>query len=184
MNCGTHPCASRKRSASRPRSRLRLSGSRLHERIVIFRGRGVLMLIEGLVSFGGKHAVMTFATSRALEVKCLPAPRPSHRYAYAAVGQRGSGAPQRHEGPSRDSTFAAEGLDTSSAHGAYVGPGGVYSDTDPAYSNTMLKCQSASKNHPLSASNFWTPITPPRVSNLHAETPVSAVAGAPSARVG
>lgn len=34
---------------------------------------------------------------------------------------------------------AAEGMDTSSAHGAYVGAGGVYSDTDPAYSNTMLK---------------------------------------------
>jgi flagellin len=40
---------------------------------------------------------------------------------------------------------AAEGLrlppmgPTSSAHGTYVGPGGVYSDTDPAYSNTMLK---------------------------------------------
>jgi len=34
---------------------------------------------------------------------------------------------------------AAQGMDPSSAHGAYVGPGGIYSDTDPAYSSTMLK---------------------------------------------
>ncbi len=33
----------------------------------------------------------------------------------------------------------AEGMDTSSAHGSYVGAGGLYSDADPAYSSTMLK---------------------------------------------
>ncbi|MFS2176773.1 flagellin [Rhizobium pisi] len=33
----------------------------------------------------------------------------------------------------------AENMDTSSAHGSYVGAGGLYSDADPAYSSTMLK---------------------------------------------
>ncbi|MGR9268150.1 flagellin N-terminal helical domain-containing protein [Rhizobium leguminosarum] len=37
------------------------------------------------------------------------------------------------------SLLPAENMDTSSAHGSYVGAGGLYSDADPAYSSTMLK---------------------------------------------